>query len=102
LAAFAVIALWAVPHFAGSRVSIHHDRYASLGASAAEMIRNILRHPWLVFLRLLRPRVLLTAAALLGSVGFLPLAVPAALLPVLGACLHHLLSDYRAQYSLAS
>jgi uncharacterized membrane protein len=101
-AAFAVIALWAIPHFAGSRISVHHDRYASLGASTAEMIRNIARHPWMVPLRLLRPHVLLTLATLLGSVGFLPLAAPAALAPVLGACLHHLLSDYRSQYCLVS
>jgi uncharacterized membrane protein len=101
-AAFAVIVLWAVPHFAGSRVSVHHDRYASLGASAGEMIRNIAWHPWLVPLRLLRPRVLLTLATLLGSVGLLPLAAPAAIVPVLGACLHHLLSDYRGQYGLVS
>ncbi|MDD5628251.1 MAG: DUF2079 domain-containing protein [Elusimicrobia bacterium] len=101
-AAFAVIVLWAIPHFAGTRVSVHHDRYASLGASAAEMIRNVAWHPWVVPLRLLRPGVLLTLAALLGSVGLLPLAAPTALVPVLGACLHHLLSDYRTQYSLAS
>jgi uncharacterized membrane protein len=102
VAAFAVIALGAIPHFAGSQVSVHHDRYASLGASTAEMIRNIAWRPWVVPLRLLRPHVLLTAAALLGSVGFLPLAAPAALVAVLGACLHHLLSDYRAQYGLIS
>jgi|GEM_PF-1238431 len=101
-AAFAVIVLWAIPHFAGSRISVHHDRYASLGASPAEMIRNIAWHPWVVPLRLLRPPVLLTLATLLGSVGFLPLAAPAALLPVLGACLHHLLSDYRSQCGLVS
>ncbi|MCX5797129.1 MAG: DUF2079 domain-containing protein [Elusimicrobia bacterium] len=101
-AAFAVIALWVIPHFAGSRVSLHQDRYASLGASTAEMIRNIAWHPWVVPLRLLRPRVLLTSAALLASVGFLPLAAPAALVPALGACLHHLLSDYRSQYCLVS
>jgi uncharacterized membrane protein len=101
-AAFCLIALWAIPHFAGSRVSVHHDRYASLGSSAAEMIRNIAWHPWLVPLRLLRPRVLLTLATLLGSVGFLPLAAPSALVPVLGACLHHLLSDYRGQCGLVS
>jgi uncharacterized membrane protein len=102
LAAFALIALWAIPHFAGSRVSVHHDRYASLGASTADMLRNIARHPWVVPLRLLRPPVLLALATLLGSVGFLPLAAPAALLPVLGACLHHLLSDYRGQCGLVS
>jgi uncharacterized membrane protein len=102
LAAFAVIVLKVIPHFAGSRVSIHHDRYASLGTSAGEMIRNILLQPWIVPLRLLRPGVLGAWAALLGSVAFLPLAAPAALVPALGACLHHLLSDYRAQYSLVS
>lgn len=102
LAAFAVIVLKVIPHFAGSRVSIHHDRYASLGRSPDEMIRNILSHPWVVPLRLLRPGVVGALAALLGSVAFLPLAAPAALVPVLGACLHHLLSDYRAQYSLVS
>jgi len=102
VAAFAMIALWAIPHFAGSRISAHHDRYASLGASTAEMIQNIALHPWVVPLRLLRPHVLLTLAAVLASVGFLPLAAPAVLVPVLGACLHHLLSDYRSQYGLVS
>ncbi|MBI5241094.1 MAG: DUF2079 domain-containing protein [Elusimicrobia bacterium] len=102
LAAFAVIVLKVIPHFAGSRVSVHHDRYVSLGTSAGEMIRNILLHPWVVPLRLLRPGVVGAWAALLGSAAFLPLAAPAALVPVLGACLHHLLSDYRSQYSLVS
>lgn len=102
IAAFAVIALWIIPHFAGSRVSAHHDRYASLGLTTAAMIRNVAQHPWIILLRLLRPRVLLTYGLLLGSAGFLPLAAPVALVPVGAACLHHLLSDYHSQYALVS
>lgn len=95
-----------IPAFRGEPYSHLHARYGWLGNSVVEILLGILRNPVAVAGVLASADRLLYLAAILAPFGFLPLAAPLALLPVLPALAQNILSldpvlfHHRTQYNV--
>jgi hypothetical protein len=95
----ALTTLVIMPHFRAGPSDLE-ERYGYLGSGAANILIGLVTHPMRALGHLLVWSTLLTVLALLGSVGFLPLAAPAELLAAAPLLCFHLLSTHAAQQSL--
>jgi len=97
---FIALALWLFPIFRGGEEYFYLHRYAYLGSSGAEILRNLILHPTLWLGKLFSSRVLMFIILMLLPVAFLPLCRPKYLLMLLPTLLYSALSNEPLQTSI--
>ena len=97
---FIALVLWFFPIFRGGEEYFYLHRYAYLGSSGAEIIRNLILHPTLWLGKIFSSRVLMFIILMLLPVGFLPLWRPKYLLMLLPTLLYSALSNEPLQTSI--
>ncbi len=88
-----------IPHFNAGAQNNFWYRYAVLGKTPGEALRNVLLHPWLLITSYVTLDRVYYLASLLRSSGFLALLAPEWLLPALPILAINLLSGENFQYS---
>ena len=97
---FAVCFFWILPAFNPGTGSNHFTRYAHLGATWAEVARNLVLHPTLFLGRLADPQVQAYLVAILAPTGFLGILAPEVLLVAGSEIGLNLLSDFPPQTTI--
>ncbi len=86
-----------MPHFGGGLLRL--DRYAHLGGSVTEIIKNIFIHPSLFIKTLFVGDKFIYLFWLLAPLGFLPLLAPVEWLLIIPGLAENLLTNYKFQFS---
>ncbi|HET9887952.1 MAG TPA: DUF2079 domain-containing protein, partial [bacterium] len=94
----AAAVLVVIPHFRGTGYAFV-DRYASIGRTPAEVLKTLLTHPWIPFVKIFEPGRLKYIVEMFGPLSFLSFAAPAQLLLGAPTFFLSILSDQPAQYS---
>jgi len=97
---FIALALWFFPLFRGGEEYFYLHRYAYLGSSSGEILRNLILHPTLWLGKLFSSRVMMFIILMLLPVAFLPLWRPKYLLMLLPTLLYSALSNEPLQTSI--
>lgn len=88
-----------MPHFLGAKNNNFWYRYADLGSTPLEAVKNIVLHPWILFTEFVTLNRIYYLFSLLRSTSFLALLAPEWLLPTILSLAINLMSTDAGLYS---